>query len=387
MPGLGCSTQTLADRQNLAIDAYSKALTRRRGLFNPPGVGHQCRPSSPEHASSSEWTPEQIVLDAGGSGVGAPSAGPSRGSRAVDKSRSVSGYEALFSCVAVPGKPIVFLLAAKNLLGRGKNEPNSEIVVIEPCQLFREGLVRLLERCGLAPTSSGRTLAEALEKLESSELPNIAICGLERETDLEAWLSELALARAALSFRVIVLAHSCDRRLASRAVASGIDALLSKEISGEVLQRSLELVMLGQQLFPAFAVAAPESEADPWAAVSRAPSCPARPVADLRVNMMKPIRTRSGTSGEVLLSEREDQILRYLVAGSPNKLIGRSLGITEATVKVHIKSLLRKLSATNRTQAAIWAMNHGMNFEAELPMPRLANGAHAELPSLQLLKD
>ena len=263
------------------------------------------------------------------------------------------------------------------------------IVIVEPCQLFREGIVQLLERCDLAPASSGTTFAEALEKLEPSELPNVAICGLERETDLEAWLSELALARADLSFRVIVLARSCGGRLASQAVGWGIDALLSKNISGEVLQRALELVMLGQQLFPAAAVATPETEAGATAPVSRAPSCPAPPVSDLDLptNMLRPIRTRSGMSGDVLLSEREHQILRYLVAGSPNKLIGRSLGITEATVKVHIKSLLRKLSVANRTQAAIWAISHGMNSETGLPAPRLVNGAHAECPPLQLLSD
>ena len=261
------------------------------------------------------------------------------------------------------------------------------IAIVEPCQLFREGIARLLERCDFAPVSSGRTLAEALEKLEASEPPDLVICSLERDTDLEAWLSELALARAGLSFRVIVLAHSCDRRLASQAVGLGIDALLSKDISGEVLQHTLELVMLGQQLFPAFPVATPEIKADLPAVVSRAPPGAALPIPNARADMPGPIRTRLETSRDVLLSEREHQVLRYLVAGSPNKLIGRSLGITEATVKVHIKSLLRKLKAVNRTQAAIWAMNHVMNVEAELPMPHLANGKHAELLSLQILKD
>ena len=40
--------------------------------------------------------------------------------------------------------------------------------------------------------------------------------------------------------------------------------------------------------------------------------------------------------------------------------VANRLGITEATVKVHIKSLLRKINATNRTQAAIWALNNGL---------------------------
>jgi DNA-binding CsgD family transcriptional regulator len=54
------------------------------------------------------------------------------------------------------------------------------------------------------------------------------------------------------------------------------------------------------------------------------------------------------------LSNREEEILERLIAGAPNKVIARDLGITEGTVKVHVKSLCRKLGALNRTQAAIW---------------------------------
>ena len=60
------------------------------------------------------------------------------------------------------------------------------------------------------------------------------------------------------------------------------------------------------------------------------------------------------------LSPREMQILRHLLDGDSNKLIGKHLDITEATVKVHLKSLLRKIGVANRTQAAIWAMNNGV---------------------------
>ena len=59
------------------------------------------------------------------------------------------------------------------------------------------------------------------------------------------------------------------------------------------------------------------------------------------------------------LSEREAQILDGLVKGHANKVIARTCDITEATVKVHMKSILRKIRVGNRTQAAIWAMEHG----------------------------
>jgi two-component system nitrate/nitrite response regulator NarL len=44
--------------------------------------------------------------------------------------------------------------------------------------------------------------------------------------------------------------------------------------------------------------------------------------------------------------------------GTPNKVIARNLDITEATIKVHVKAILRKIGVANRTQAAMWATEH-----------------------------
>jgi two-component system nitrate/nitrite response regulator NarL len=69
------------------------------------------------------------------------------------------------------------------------------------------------------------------------------------------------------------------------------------------------------------------------------------------------------------LSEREIQILDGLVKGHANKVIARTCDITEATVKVHIRSILRKIRVGNRTQAAIWALENGYFIET----PRAAH--------------
>jgi two-component system nitrate/nitrite response regulator NarL len=58
------------------------------------------------------------------------------------------------------------------------------------------------------------------------------------------------------------------------------------------------------------------------------------------------------------LSSREAEILHCLMQGAPNKIIARKLEVAEATVKVHIKAILRKIRVTNRTQAAMWAVAH-----------------------------
>ena len=66
------------------------------------------------------------------------------------------------------------------------------------------------------------------------------------------------------------------------------------------------------------------------------------------------VETRAPT-----LSGREIQILDGLVKGHANKVIARGCGISEATVKVHMKSILRKIRVANRTQAAVWALEQG----------------------------
>src|ERR1700733_767450 len=74
-------------------------------------------------------------------------------------------------------------------------------------------------------------------------------------------------------------------------------------------------------------------------------------------NQAMPIRAKNTFAP--LLSTREKLILRCLIEGDSNKCIARKINIAEATVKVHVKAILRKIRVQNRTQAAIWGMNNG----------------------------
>ena len=73
---------------------------------------------------------------------------------------------------------------------------------------------------------------------------------------------------------------------------------------------------------------------------------------------------RPRTRSQPRLSPREKIILRCLIEGNSNKCIARKIEIAEATVKVHVKAILRKIRVQNRTQAAIWAMNNGSLTQA-----------------------
>lgn len=60
------------------------------------------------------------------------------------------------------------------------------------------------------------------------------------------------------------------------------------------------------------------------------------------------------------LSPRELRVLECLVSGSSNKVIARQFNLAESTVKIHVRSILRKLQTRNRTQAALWALENGI---------------------------
>jgi two-component system nitrate/nitrite response regulator NarL len=69
------------------------------------------------------------------------------------------------------------------------------------------------------------------------------------------------------------------------------------------------------------------------------------------------------------LSQREEEILKSVVRGHSNKMIARTCGVTDATIKVHMKSILRKIRVANRTQAAIWALGQGYGDNASRNSP------------------
>ncbi len=121
----------------------------------------------------------------------------------------------------------------------------------------------------------------------------------------------------------------------SAAFGEGIDGYVIRSISCDPLKNVLRLVAAGEKAFPSQLVSA------------------------LNANVWK-LPPEKWEMEDLNLSDREMQILCCLVSGDANKVIARQLLITEATVKAHVKTVLRKLRVTNRTQAAIWAFTRGL---------------------------
>jgi two-component system nitrate/nitrite response regulator NarL len=148
--------------------------------------------------------------------------------------------------------------------------------------------------------------------------------------------------------RVVALADHYDIGFAQLARDAGVNGFCLTTSGQEVLIKSLELVMLGETVLPSAMV---RSILVKMAMKAHLPS-------DASHASLTTAETRLPDPRACRLSAREAEILGCLMDGAPNKVIARKLCVTEATVKVHVKAILRKIGATNRTQAAMWATEH-----------------------------
>jgi DNA-binding NarL/FixJ family response regulator len=89
-----------------------------------------------------------------------------------------------------------------------------------------------------------------------------------------------------------------------------------------------------------------------------------------------PIRQMDGDGNPITFSPRQRQVLERLRQGKQNKLIAYELGMCESTVKVHIRHIMKKLNARNRTQVVLLTNNANIGpaeeFAAQLPVPHSA---------------
>jgi two-component system, NarL family, nitrate/nitrite response regulator NarL len=221
-----------------------------------------------------------------------------------------------------------------------------KIIILDPRRLSREALHRLLESASLAVIGEGKTLTDALQHMPPETKPDLIIHNFDTDDEAEEELPRIQEARTRFKgVKSVVLTDCIRTEVVLQVAKAGIEAILSKDISANVLQRSIELVLLGQHMFP---TGLAQSLLEPARSAPKSDNGPPAPSLGLD--------RRRATA----LSQREHQILRCLVDGLSNKVIARELDITEATVKVHIKGLLRKTQMTNRTQAAIWALSNSL---------------------------
>jgi two-component system nitrate/nitrite response regulator NarL len=226
-----------------------------------------------------------------------------------------------------------------------------KVLLVDAHQLSREGLKRLLEgeRCHVVGEAG--SLDEARSHIADGVIPEVLVVALEDHGGIE---QIFAIERHREDFslcKTIIIANSISRPLLTKALNAGIKACLLRDMSIEALTQSLHLVRLGQQVFPTAVTMM----------LLGAPSAREAPPEAIQNGAEPPARMRG-------LSAREAEILKCLSNGHSNKSIARALGISEATVKVHLKALLRKVHVQNRTQAAVWALANGFAVYAPPPL-------------------
>lgn len=140
------------------------------------------------------------------------------------------------------------------------------------------------------------------------------------------------LRQTALSGRVVVFSVSNHEDDVVSALKRGADGYLLKDMESEELLKALHQAAAGQMVL---------SEAlTPVLAASLREN---RPAVERDIQQLTP---------------RERDILKLIAQGLPNKLIARKLTITESTVKVHVKHLLKKMKLKSRVEAAVWVLGN-----------------------------
>ena len=221
-----------------------------------------------------------------------------------------------------------------------------EAVLVGKSILIREGLARILRSAKFRILTSVSCADDFRPSKPILHPPLFLI--VHTGNDFEAALEQIKCFRNRYpDGRIAVVADHYRLNESVSAFRAGANGYFVNIITCDRFIRSVELVMMGETIFPrAFLSFMLDSEGP--CLIAAAPN--EENGETIRVAMEDVIAPP--------LSPREKLILRCLIEGDSNKCIARKIDITEATVKVHVKAILRKIRVQNRTQAAIWGMNN-----------------------------
>ncbi len=218
----------------------------------------------------------------------------------------------------------------------GRVMSQAPLFIVGGTGLFRRGLCSFLEDTPFQMVAEFDNAEACVSALSKGSVPEADVIVYVSNGDPEVSAAAIDALISCCDARVLVLSGELSVDELGACLRVGAGGYLLSNISKEVLSHSLRLIVLGETVFPSQLATA-------WAS------------GQLRQT------TNSVEVDKALevLTQRETEILGCLTEGSPNKMIARQLGITEATVKIHVKSLIRKIGVQNRTQAALWAIQAG----------------------------
>ena len=231
-------------------------------------------------------------------------------------------------------------------------------VIVGQRALFREGVAALLRHTPYKVISTAERSSE-LRNVRASGSRTLVILGVGETESASAVSENIKTLRSRFpDGTIVVIAETRSSASFQQIITAAPDGFVSNLKSRDVLLKLLDVVLLDQQVIvlsrPAPVAAAEEGDSGKGANGRNS-------VAD---DDRQCLSVRSVGAKDPQLSQREREILLRLAEGESNKQIARLCNITESTVKVHLKAILRKITVHNRTQAAIWAIAKGYHIMA-----------------------
>lgn len=201
------------------------------------------------------------------------------------------------------------------------------ILIADDHDLLRDTLVAFLESDGEIEVSSAANFSEACARIRNDAAYNLVLLDYKMPgmTGIDSLKEALALEGGQ---RVALISGQAPREIVEEALALGAAGFIPKTLPAKSLVNAVKFMAMGEQYAPVDFMRANEPEE------------------------IHPLAQK--------LTKREIEVLKSLTEGKSNKEIARDLDLTEPTVKLHMKTLYRKLEVNNRTQAAIVARDAGL---------------------------
>jgi DNA-binding NarL/FixJ family response regulator len=209
--------------------------------------------------------------------------------------------------------------------------PPPTILIVDDHDVVRKGLISLFEGSGMRVCGEAGSIDEAIKQAKKLK-PDVVILDV-RLGDADGLEAIRGIRAAATQTRVVMFSAFDNPTYIARAIAAGAHDYLLKSTSRDELLEAIGDAADGK---------------------------PASRAGQLRRMAGQMARRDTNKDLGVSLTPRETQVLRLITMGLANQEIADSLDISVETVKEHVQNLLRKLSVNDRTQAAVWALRHGL---------------------------
>ncbi len=209
---------------------------------------------------------------------------------------------------------------------------NLRILIIDDHRLFREGLQSLLQRRNIDVVAAVGDGYEGI-KLAKELSPNIILLDM-RMPIIDGISVLIQLKKLELNLAIVMLTTSSNEQDLLEALKNGASGYLLKDMEPDALVTALRDISAGKT------VVAPH-------------------LTPVLVRLIQGDTIETEKQGPFSdLTPRESEILKLVADGQGNKLIARNLGISDGTVKLHVKAILRKLNVHSRVEAAVMYVEH-----------------------------